>query len=481
MWIRVNQKSLEKQKNYKDIALQLNCRADDENIIRTYGRMKNAMCVEENARAPIMISKEHRLSTLIVWYCHLKVLHRGVRHTLIELRNNFWITGARSFTRKILAPCTVCKRLNTRPFAYPGHSDLPEMRFDNRHPFASVGCDYLGPLYVTPVYGRKNSTFKAYVVIYTCASTRAVILEVVNSADTSTFIQSFRRFIARRGCPSTVISDNGPSFTAEETQKFAADRFVKWKFNVASAPNWGGMWERLVSCVKKCLKKTIGVRQVTFVELQTLIYEIEMVLNNRPISPDYDDDLNEVLTPNHLVFGRQLSSVNAYADKESTIEEPLNRRQKHLNGRLRHFWKIWQTEYLSALRETHKSSSTKKTIPITVDDVVIIHEDHVPRQRWSLGRVAELLPGNDGQIRSAKLQTSNGNIITRPLYKLYPLESVNSRYQKDDNSSLLPLEEIEEAEEEIATDSDAEKTIIGVAPRREASVKAELKMKYGQM
>ena len=209
-----------------------------------------------------------------------------------------------------------------------------------------------------------------------------------------------------------------------------------------------------------------------------------MILNNQPISPDYDDDTNEVLTPNHPVFGRQLNSENMYTDNKSTTEEPLKRRQKHLNRRQKHFWKVWQTENLSALRKTHKSSPAKKSIPVAVDDVVIIHADQVLRQRWSLGRMAELLPGHDGQIRSAKVLTSNGNLITRPLYKLYPLESVQATYQEDHDTSLsqnIHVEEAtEEAEEEIQNNSDAPKPIIGEAPQREASVRAELKMKYGQ-
>ena len=79
-------------------------------------------------------------------------------------------------------------------------------------------------------------------IISTCAASRAVILDVVNSSNTQNFIQSFKRFIARRGCPSIMISDNGASFTADETQKFVADRFIEWKFSVAKATNWGGMW-----------------------------------------------------------------------------------------------------------------------------------------------------------------------------------------------------------------------------------------------
>ena len=72
-----------------------------------------------------------------------------------------------------------------------------------------------------PVYGEKNSMFKAYVVIYTCAASRAVILEVVNSNNTQNCIQSFRR-----RCPAVMISGNGSSFIAHETQRLAADHFL---------------------------------------------------------------------------------------------------------------------------------------------------------------------------------------------------------------------------------------------------------------
>ena len=86
-------------------------------------------------------------SIVILMYCHLKVMHRDVKQTLNEFRAGYWVTKGRSLTKKISFPCTLCKRLNGRPYAYSGHSDLPAMRFDDRVPFASTGCDYLGPLH----------------------------------------------------------------------------------------------------------------------------------------------------------------------------------------------------------------------------------------------------------------------------------------------------------------------------------------------
>ena len=136
------------------------------------------MNIPFDTKAPIFIDRNHKLAEIIVYYCHLKVLHRGIKQTLSELRSVFWIAKGRNCIKKLLHPCTVCKRLNTRPYEYPAHSDIPQLRFDERYPFSSTSVDYLGPLLCLPVYGEKEKLYKAFVVIYTCAATRAVILDV---------------------------------------------------------------------------------------------------------------------------------------------------------------------------------------------------------------------------------------------------------------------------------------------------------------
>ena len=74
-----------------------------------------------------------------------------------------------------------------------------------------------------------------------CASTRAIILDVVHNYPSSTFINCFKRFIARCGCPSAVISDNTKTFISEVTQTFISNHFINWKLNLEKAPWWGGM------------------------------------------------------------------------------------------------------------------------------------------------------------------------------------------------------------------------------------------------
>ena len=75
-----------------------------------------------------------------------------------------------------------------------------------------------------------------------------------------------------------------------------------------------------MSCVKNCLKKTLGNTRLTLDELMTVVVEVEGTLNSRPLTYDYDEVGEEVLTPSHLMYGRQIKSL----PDENTEDEPEN-------------------------------------------------------------------------------------------------------------------------------------------------------------
>ena len=165
-----------------------------------------------------------------------------MKQTVTEIRSCYWIGKIRQFVKKLLHRCFVCRRLNARPYSYPGHSDLPAFRFDESGAFNSTGVDYLGPLMVLPVCKIQEKLHKVHIVLYTCASARGVVLDVVDSPEAHTFVNSFKRFIARRGAPSLMVSDNGSMFTAAETQAFATSKEINWKFNLELAAWWWWWW-----------------------------------------------------------------------------------------------------------------------------------------------------------------------------------------------------------------------------------------------
>ena len=144
------------------------------------------------------------------------------------------------------------------------------------------------------------------------------------------------------------------------------------------------MWERLVSCVKRCIKKVVGTRTITYMELQTLIQEIELILNNRPMDVDYDDDQEDILSPSHLIFGRQLPTTNM-STQNSYSDLNLSKRKKMLQTILNHFWSRWRRDYVTSLRQFQKSKQNKSvTQAIKKNGIVIIYDEkvHVTCRDW---------------------------------------------------------------------------------------------------
>ena len=236
-------------------------------------------------------------------------MHGGVKSTLTELRSRFWIVQGRQFVRKLLYQCVVCRKLEGGPYKAPPPPPLPQFRLKEEPPFTSIGIDYAGPLYVKSLNSPQQ---KVWICLCTCCVTRAIHLDLVPDLTAQAFLRSFRRLTARRGRPSVVVSDNGKTFkppAGEITrilndpgvkQHFAKEH-MKWTCNLEKAPWWGGVFERLVRSVKRCLKKTISGAKLTYEELLTVVIEVEMILNCRPLSFVSSEDFEEPLT-RHLTF-----------------------------------------------------------------------------------------------------------------------------------------------------------------------------------
>ncbi|GFQ98507.1 integrase catalytic domain-containing protein [Trichonephila clavata] len=151
------------------------------------------------------------LTELLIWESHNRVFHSGVSHTLVQVREKYWILKARQTIKSLLKKCIICKRFNSNP-GNQVIAPLPDVRVTESPPFSVVGIDFAGPLFV------KDSDAKQYILLITCAVTRSVHLELVGNMTTDTFLLAFRRFIARRGLFSLVISDNARTFKRAELE-----------------------------------------------------------------------------------------------------------------------------------------------------------------------------------------------------------------------------------------------------------------------
>ena len=422
LWVVESQRVLVRDKNFTQWKKQFDLFQDDRKIWRCGGRIQNAD-LPFSAKHPALLDKDHFLSALLVKRAHERVVHSGVKATLTELRSQFWIIRGRSFVRQILGRCTVCKRFEGRPHRTPNPPPLPLFRVEEAPPFTNTGVDFAGPLYIK---GANDVYSKVWISLFTCCMTRAVHLDLVQDLSAPSFLRCLKRFTTRRGLPTTMVSDNGKTFKATarilrsivshgDVQRYITGLGIKWVFNLPKAPWWGGVFERIIRSTKCCLCKIIGQAKLTYDELLIAVVEVEAVLNSRPLSYLSMDDIEEPLTPSHLLTGRRILSLPNHLCRGTEEDdgditagpEVLTKRARHLNNVLDRFWARWRKEYLLELRETHRNhGGHTRPSPLAIGDVMV-HSTDRPRNFWKLGRVKKLLTGRDGKVRQGCCRASS--------------------------------------------------------------------------
>ena len=160
---------------------------------------------QQSAKHPVILPKSHHIVPLIIRQYHNVSGHSGVEYVLSLIREKFWIVGARTAVRRCLNACVHCKRRQA-PVGEQKMADLPLDRITpHKPPFTYVGVNCFGPFLIH----RGRTEVKRYGVLYTCLVVRAVHIEVSRNLDTDSFLNSFRRFVARRGSLELIRSDNG--------------------------------------------------------------------------------------------------------------------------------------------------------------------------------------------------------------------------------------------------------------------------------
>ena len=399
---------------------------DDVGVLRVGGRLKHAD-ISPSAKHPAVLPKYHHVTKLIIREEHERCGHLGREHVLAELRQQYWILNGRAAIQRIINSCFTCKVKKAKKVE-PFMADLPEGRLAiGKAPFSNCGVDLFGPILIKQ--GRKR--LKRWGTIFTGLTVRCVHLEVVENADTDSFINTMRRFVNRRSAPETMYSDCGTNFkgATKELQEFlknldhetittyATSNGMSWKFNPPASPHMGGVWERMIRSVKEIISGLTKDIILTDFQLMTLLTEVESILNNRPLthSSEDTDDL-EALTPNHALIGhsRNWNNMGTFPENFSS-----RKKWKQVQYLANNFWKRWRKEYLPSLIPRGKGRKLEPNIE--VGELVVLADCEAPRGKWTLGRITKTMPGNDGTTRVAEVRTGSGTYV-RPVVKLYPLE-----------------------------------------------------------
>jgi hypothetical protein len=418
---------------------------DDDGLIRLATRLTNSSN-PINFKNPIILPRSNWVTRLLIHQSHEKLAHTGVDGTLAHFLSQWWCPRARRLVKSIIKGCPVCLKDKAACFRLPDMPPWPHSRVNPSTPFSHVGLDFLGPTLCKIPPNPENN--KAWVLLITCFVTRAVHLEVTTSLEANEFLAAFRRFVARRGTPREVLSDNAAQFvlTKEILTKYSD---IEWRMTPPLAPWAGGIYERLVSLVKVAFRRSVGRKVLPLTQLQTLVVEIEAVLNNRPITFVSDEmDAPLALRPIDFLIPKiepiLMEPRVGDADPNFRPSGPENLAYLWASSTqvLNNFWEMWSRDYLLLLRQRTKVQHRHPRIMAKefpqIGHIVIVEMEEFPRNLWPLGKIISL----DASGRSAKIRMGNGRIWGRPVNKLAPLEVMleerGNEIQEERENEIVP-------------------------------------------
>ncbi|XP_058814579.1 uncharacterized protein LOC131678438 [Topomyia yanbarensis] len=400
---------------------------DEFGVLRVDSRSAKSDFLSFDTKFPIILPKKHRITELLIDWYHREWRHANDETVVNEIKQRFYIFRLRVLVRLARRNCMWCRVYKSIPLA-PKMGPLPKIRLTPfLRPFTFVGIDYFGPYFIK--IGR--TTVKRWVALFTCLTIRAVHLEVVSSLSTDSCKKAIRRFIARRGAPQEIYSDNGTNFLGASRELAAeitrinstfsstfTDAHTRWRFNPPGAPHMGGCWERMVRSVKTALGFLPNERKLDEESLVTLLTEAEHIVNSRPLTfvPLENAD-QESLCPNHFLI---MSSTGVRQPIKDPVDEraALRGSWNMIQHILDKFWHRWIKEYLPTI--TRRTKWFHSIQPIREGELVMIADEKI-RNRWLRGRVVRTYPGSDGTVRRADVLTASG-ILQRPAVKLAVLD-----------------------------------------------------------
>jgi len=174
----------------------------------------------------------------------------------------------------------------------------------------------------------------------------------------------------------------------------------------------------MIKAAKRAIFAILQNADVNDEELLTAFTGAESLINSRPLTYQIANPNDTVpLTPNHFLIGQIGGRFAPEIDMETNYNP--RKRWRRIQELIAHFWGRWMREWVPSLSCRKKWYKSQKNLE--EGDIVMIISPESPRAHWPLGKVIEVYPGQDGYVRSVKLQVGEKQLV-RPIVKLCPLE-----------------------------------------------------------
>ncbi|CAH2057516.1 unnamed protein product, partial [Iphiclides podalirius] len=209
------------------------------------------------------------------------------------------------------------------------------------------------------------------------------------------------------GKPCPTVSDKRVTLaaTAQDTEldKHALHDEDTQDIHILNSIQCDSNDEKLLKLVNDDHAKTLGLRWSC--KLDTLHFSVNSDSSHlKPSKRSVLSTVGQVFDPLGLVNPCILQDDLKREDRICTLS-----RYQRTRALTKHFWTRYYKEYISELQRRNKWQR-KDRGELRIGDLVVVKDDHLPPNRWLLGRVVHLHPGSDGIARVADVATSSGTI-----------------------------------------------------------------------
>ena len=389
---------------------------------------------------PLLFPGKHYIAKLLISQVHEDIQHQCRHLTEGALRAaGYWVTGAKRLIALHVHKCVPYRKLR-RPLELQKMSDLPPDRLEPGPPFSNVGVDVFGPWNIMTRRTRGGSAqSKRWAVMFSCLTTRAVHIELIEEMSSSAMINAVRRFVAIRGEVKIFRSDRGTNFIGAtddlridavnvedgELRNYLYKSGTIWIFNAPCSSHMGGAWERMIGSARRILNSMlmkVTDKNLTHDVLSTFMAEVSAIMNNRPLVPvSVDSGSPYILTPATLLTQKTADAFPARSLGEFTDKDLFRAEWRRVQSLSNNFWRRWRDEYLTTLQARRKWNEVRNNLK--VGDVVLLREKAIHRNSWPLGIVEESFPSADKVVRKVRVRVAGNGCYTRPINELVLLVS----------------------------------------------------------
>ena len=395
----------------------------EKSLIVTTGRLgENSLSRLLGKSALPILMPTTRVAYLYMLKAHCgdsDMVHKSATDTLANSRHHVWIVRGKQLAKKIVRNCVMCIKLRKETVAQQMAEIKPES-LQMCKPWTFVSLDFAGPISCKGVVNARARK-KCWILVYVCRNTKAVCLLATAGYDTASFLLRHEEFVARKGAPLEIVSDQGSQLVAasgiiskkEESPnnwdwRKVADKNsnTRWKLVPAASQHYNGLPESMVKALKKSLTQTLHPGVVsTYDELVTLLARISTSINSRPLGlsstsgSDQQEDNFVPITPNHMLLGRATPETPPMEYSES---DKFCQRVAFVAALEKDWWDRWVKTVLPTLFPARKWK--KEESNLCVGDIVLVIFPGKIKDYSSLAMVTKVHPDQKGLVRKVDVK-----------------------------------------------------------------------------